>query len=80
MNVTEAVSSRRSVRAFLETPVEEEVVRRLLLKSSRSASGGNLQPWHVSVLSGKESAVAYMQKPHVSSRRLARVVRDIDTE
>jgi len=50
MKVSEAVSRRRSVRAFLDTPVQNEIIRDLLLKSSRSASGGNLQPWKVFVI------------------------------
>jgi nitroreductase len=52
-SVSAAVDSRRSVRAFLPDPVPEDVVRELLAKASRAASGGNLQPWKVSVLAGE---------------------------
>jgi nitroreductase len=52
MNVSEAVNSRRSVRGFLDTPVSGEVIRRVLSKAARSASGGNLQPWHIQVIGG----------------------------
>lgn len=51
--VTEAITSRRSVRAFLPTPVPEATVREMLTTASRSASGGNLQPWRVYVLAGE---------------------------
>ena len=44
MDVSEAVDSRKSIRAFLETPVDDSLIKELLEKSSRSASGGNLQP------------------------------------
>ena len=41
MKVTEAVLKRSSVRAFMKTPVSNDLIRDLLLKSSRAASGGN---------------------------------------
>jgi nitroreductase len=53
MTVTEAVMSRRSVRAFLDTPVPSPLVQEVLTKASRAASGGNLQPWQVYVVSGE---------------------------
>ncbi|MDP6979715.1 MAG: nitroreductase [Myxococcota bacterium] len=51
--VTDAIETRRSVREFLPDPVPEDVVRSILTTASRSASGGNLQPWKVSVLGGE---------------------------
>jgi len=50
MNVTDAVQSRSSIRSFLENPVSDELLKVLLEKSSRAASGGNLQPWKIFVL------------------------------
>ena len=47
MDVSEAVDSRLSVREFLKNPVEDSLIAELLEKASRSASGGNLQPWKV---------------------------------
>ncbi len=52
MKVTDAVLQRRSVRAFLERPVEESVLYDILHKARRAPSGGNLQPWHVDVVTG----------------------------
>jgi len=51
--VSEAIATRRSVRGFLPDPVPEAVVREILALASRSASGGNLQPWKVNVLAGE---------------------------
>jgi nitroreductase len=51
-SVSHAIQTRRSVRAFLPDPVAESDVREILEIASRSASGGNLQPWKVSVLAG----------------------------
>ena len=56
VTVTEAVLARFSVRAFLDRPVEREVIEELLETAKRSPSGGNLQPWHVDVLAGEPLA------------------------
>ena len=52
MDVYEAVCSRQSVRGFLDRPVPPDVLRTVLSAAMRAPSGGNLQPWHVFVLSG----------------------------
>ncbi len=51
--VDEAIRSRRSVRAFLPTPVPREDVEAILSVASRAPSGTNIQPWKVTVLSGE---------------------------
>lgn len=53
MNVSDAVASRRSVRGFLDTPVDPAVIRRVVEKAGRAPSGGNLQPWHIDVVAGE---------------------------
>jgi nitroreductase len=53
LTVSEAVDTRRSVRAFLDKPVDMAVIRAILEIAARAPSGGNLQPWRVVVLSGK---------------------------
>lgn len=52
MNVTDAVMTRRSIRAFTADPVDDALLRELLEKSARAPSGGNLQPWRVYVVNG----------------------------
>jgi len=52
MNVSEAVSSRRSVRGFLPKAVDPELIRAILSKAARAPSGGNLQPWHFYAVGG----------------------------
>jgi len=52
MNVSEAVRTRKSIRAFLDTPVPDALLRELLEKAARAPSGGNLQPWRLFVLNG----------------------------
>lgn len=52
MNVTDAIKSRISTRAFLDKPVAEKTVREILEVAARAPSGGNLQPWKVYALAG----------------------------
>lgn len=52
MNVTEAVAARRSVRRFLDREVEPALLRAVLDKARAAPSGGNLQPWQATVLTG----------------------------
>lgn len=54
MKVSDALNSRKSVRAFTDAPVDPLVIRRVLTIASRAASGGNLQPWHVDVVGGAD--------------------------
>ncbi|MFZ6658939.1 nitroreductase [Undibacterium sp. TJN19] len=52
--VDETIKSRRSIRAFLPTPVEREDIRQILEVSARAPSGSNTQPWKVYVLTGNK--------------------------
>lgn len=52
MNVTEALKTRITCRAFLDTPVAKEVIVDILETAKYAPSGGNLQPWHVYVVAG----------------------------
>jgi nitroreductase len=51
--VDEAIASRKSVRAFLPTPVDRATVETLLQLASRAASGSNIQPRRVRVVAGE---------------------------
>ncbi|MFE7510006.1 nitroreductase [Streptomyces sp. NPDC057540] len=56
MDVYEAVDSRRAVRAFSDEPVPKEALERVLTAAMRAPSSGNLQPWHVFVVTGEPLA------------------------
>jgi nitroreductase len=47
------VDKRRSMRAFLSTPVEPELLRRVFEPALRAPSNCNTQPWAVHVASGE---------------------------
>lgn len=52
----EAILTRRSIRAFLPTPVPRETVEDILRVSARAPSGTNIQPWKVYVVAGEVRA------------------------
>jgi nitroreductase len=56
MDVIDAVNARRSVRAFLPDPIDNDTIARLLTGASRAPSGGNVQPWRIYVLNGESMA------------------------
>ena len=56
ISAEEAIRSRRSIRAFLPTPVGDETVAAILELAARAPSGTNIQPWQVLVLRGEPLA------------------------
>jgi nitroreductase len=69
--VDQAIRSRRSVRAFLDKPVDDDLILHLLEVASRAPSGTNTQPWQVHILRGAalrqlvEQALAAFDSPEV---------------
>jgi len=51
--VDAAIASRRSIRGFLDTPIDPATVVRLLELASRAPSGSNVQPWKAHVITGR---------------------------
>jgi nitroreductase len=64
-----AILSRRSVRAFLPTPVSQETVESILNVARFAATGVNIQPWRVHVVMGhaKERISAAIQRANADS-------------
>lgn len=52
--VDHTITSRHSVRAFLNTPVSTDTLKEILTVASRAPSGTNTQPWKVYVVTGKK--------------------------
>ncbi|MBO9697011.1 MAG: nitroreductase [Sphingopyxis sp.] len=53
MSVTGALHARRSVRAFTDQAVDPALLEGIFGAAQRAPSGGNLQPWQVTVLTGE---------------------------
>lgn len=52
MYVSQALTTRKSVRAFLDKPVARTDVQKILEYARKTPSGTNTQPWKVAVVSG----------------------------
>ena len=69
MNVMEAISKRRSIRAFKSEPVAEDILKKIVDCALRAPSASNSQPWEFAVVSGakleeiKQAFVANADKP-----------------
>ncbi len=48
--VTDAVVSRRSLRAFTSQSVDDDVLKSIFTNAARAPSGTNMQPWRVHLL------------------------------
>lgn len=53
LSVSSAIKQRRSIRAFLNKPVEKHLIEEILQAAARAPSGGNLQPWRVYAIAGQ---------------------------
>ena len=51
--IDHAITSRRSVRAFLPTPVGRQTIAEILEVAARAPSGTNMQPWKTYVVTGR---------------------------
>src|SRR5258706_3458402 len=56
MHIDEALTKRRSARAFRPDPVPRELVEEILSVASRAPSGTNIQPWKIHVVAGEVRA------------------------
>lgn len=52
--VDHAITSRHSVRAFLDQAVDKQTIKEILNVACRAPSGTNTQPWKVYVVTGKK--------------------------
>lgn len=50
MKVSQAIATRKSIRAFKNDPISNQTLADLLTKSARTPSGGNVQPWRIFVI------------------------------
>ena len=54
MELTQAVIGRRSIRAFLPEPVDQDTIKKVIDVARWAPSWGNTQPWEVYVVSGEK--------------------------
>jgi F420 biosynthesis protein FbiB-like protein len=56
MDTLAAISLRRSIRRFKDTPVPQDVLHTILTAATQAPSGKNRQPWRFVVVSGEDRA------------------------
>ncbi|MDQ1334171.1 MAG: Nitroreductase [Thermodesulfobacteriota bacterium] len=54
MELLKAIEERRSTRAFLERPVDHDKIETLIRLATQAPSAINLQPYELTIVSGKE--------------------------
>lgn len=71
MTIHDALIQRKSTRSFLQTPVEKDLIFQILEEAKLAPSGGNIQPWHVCVVSGavKEAIKSRIRKAFVEQEQ-----------
>jgi nitroreductase len=78
MDVFESIRTLLAVRNYRDTPVPDEVVRRILEAGRLTASGMNAQPWHFVVVQDRETlrqlGALARSGPYIAQAPLAVVV------
>jgi nitroreductase len=73
MDALEALlASRRSVRAFTDAPVSQELVERLLRAAVLAPSASNKQPWRFFVMDDREKIAALAANVRAEKERIAK--------
>jgi nitroreductase len=71
LDVFEAVKKRRSIRAYLPTPIPKEKILKILEAARLAPSAGNIQPWHFIVVKDSEKKLKISK-----GRRFARFLAE----
>ncbi|MBU3092140.1 nitroreductase family protein [Clostridium sp. CF011] len=80
--MTKEITARRSIRKYIDKPVENEKITQLLESARLAPSGSNTQPWHFIVVKSelsrqKLAKVSHNQKWMISSPVFIVCVADI---
>lgn len=66
---SESMRTRRSCRAFAETPVPREIIESAVLAASSAPNGANRQPWHFVIVASPEAKCAIRIAAEEEERR-----------
>lgn len=59
MELDEAIKKRKSIRGFLDRPIEKAIIEEILSLAIRAPSYGNTQPWELVVVGGETLKAAF---------------------
>jgi nitroreductase len=72
LNTLEAITQRRSIRRFKDTPIPDEALETILTAATQAPSGKNTQPWRFIVVKGdKRAEIARLMREAVESAKAA---------
>ncbi len=71
--VLHAIETRRSVRDFQDRPVEAEIIQQLLHAAVMAPSARNVQPWHFSLVQGRENIQIFGEMAYADQHFLTKV-------
>jgi len=54
LSLIDVILSRRSIRKYLDKPIPDEVMNRILEAGRQAPSAGNRQPWHFIIVTDKK--------------------------
>jgi nitroreductase len=94
MDISEAISQRKSIRSFKSTPVPTDILKNILQESLRAPSWANTQPWEFKIVTGPpldEIRTRFLKnlttspspdvpRPPVFPERYAARIRILDTQ
>jgi nitroreductase len=70
MNTLEAITARRSIRKFKDTPIPDEVLEKILKAGLQAPSGKNRQPWRfIVVKSDKRSEMLQIMRAGIENTK-----------
>ena len=52
MQLEQILNNRKSCRAFLDRPIDRQLLHSIISKAARAPSNGNLQPWQIYIVTG----------------------------
>ncbi|MEE8398974.1 MAG: nitroreductase family protein, partial [Desulfobacterales bacterium] len=67
MELKEAIQTRRSIRGYKAAPVPKDILAEIIEISLRAPSAMNVQPWEITVVTGK--ALAEIQKGNIEKMK-----------
>jgi nitroreductase len=56
VNTLNAIATRRSIRKFKDTPIQDEILQKILIAASQAPSAKNRQPWRFIIIQGNKRA------------------------
>jgi len=64
ISLSKAIFTLRAIRRFKNEPIDNEIIKDILLSATQAPSGGNSQPWHFLVIKDKKQKQEFAELYH----------------